>query len=1269
MLIRTTDEPRADDETQISHPLITEAFASLARRVFTAWRRPGFTGPSDDVFALALRMAPHLSQSFALEALDACERDHLCLPGYPDWIERVQAVLKAFYQSPSISMTSAVVGMSHTIRRRALDFLLKVYEHVRVITPLRDELASRVCLPLLESTFETETDLGIVSTLMDLAGEIARDAVATLEPTAAEAPRSFDRVCNLFARVAKGAVRPHDRYSSHVSTTRAPISRYHKDSAAAGMRSSPSISAPAMGSATTSSGDLETMPTLAAAALIEFFHLCLARSTKSSSEKAIAIFRDLLAILSPPRTGASSPGPSNEPAHISPRARLCVLRWLVRLRADASYRIHWARDVDARAHAEVIGRVDGADGQGEERGRGGADTPRQRDQRAQSRSARELSGSRRRGEGRERSNSQTQTASARGTPTMRTSPTPLWSLPEALPFDVADATSRSVGSDALVSFDYRRMRGWSEDQDPEAGLLKAQEIEAASGSTLTVLPVSEYFGALVRMLKAESDWELVSYILCFLPLQLSNKHLARGPRAALQIHHLRRLLCDGLRQGDKGFLAEVALPQGLKRAEIHAVAYQSVATLVAYAPTFSKAQQDDMVEVLLHGLNNPRDTAKSCIHALAVAAFEMRPSVTKYLAEIVRQLQKIISSATLGVHILELMATVGQEPSLYANFTDVDFQTVFGIALKYIQAHNEREMMAETKSGDELAYAFSQHVLQLAYFLIATWFLAVRLPDRPKHVPFLIRRLIQANEGKPTIDEANEVCFDMIARYTYTNADPRARQSKFDKIIAGDKPTTSSPPTKSWIVGNSLLTVRSLRNPAWVEVTIRRASGIVRMMWELQNVSGVTPESDKDLITMHMRHRELAGLLEPLPSVISEALRSLPDAAAQPVLGHRARSKSFDGTTVERASIERNTFEGTLVSAATKSPRLTLESGPLAVNPAFYPLQLSSFPHVGRPGGDDRPLAVPENPAYLRTITLLDTIPVVDLHKIGVVYVGYGQRTEREILGNVHGSQEYVKFAAALGRLVRLQGCRKLDVYTGGLDSETDFDGKWTYIWDDDISQVVYHVATLMPTSRESDPQMIRKKSHIGNDYVKIIFNDSGHDFAFDTLPGDFNYVNIVIEPQTPTEASWGAPGYRDGEGLFKVSMQRRHGFPEIGPLGAFKMLTAGSLPSFVRHIALQADMFVQIYLSTVGLDVPGASAGTHKLEYSSAWRRRLQEIKALRGRITREQEGLRPVSQAIAPDTSTGAGETSKQQKQPVTMLDPQAEEEARLFTTYFGA
>ena len=130
---------------------------------------------------------------------------------------------------------------------------------------------------------------------------------------------------------------------------------------------------------------------------------------------------------------------------------------------------------------------------------------------------------------------------------------------------------------------------------------------------------------------------------------------------------------------------------------------------------------------------------------------------------------------------------------------------------------------------------------------------------------------------------------------------------------------------------------------------------------------------------------------------------------------------------------------------------------------------------------------------------MLDHIPPYDTHKMGVVYVGPGQQTECEILANTFGSSRYIEFLRGLGPLLQLQDVPQDMVYLGGLDCSGP-DGQFTYCYHDDITQVVFHVATLMPTDLTSDPQCSNKKLHIGNDYVLIVYNDSGSKYNFCTI-------------------------------------------------------------------------------------------------------------------------------------------------------------------------
>ncbi|OBZ74414.1 Tuberous sclerosis 2 [Grifola frondosa] len=229
-------------------------------------------------------------------------------------------------------------------------------------------------------------------------------------------------------------------------------------------------------------------------------------------------------------------------------------------------------------------------------------------------------------------------------------------------------------------------------------------------------------------------------------------------------------------------------------------------------------------------------------------------------------------------------------------------------------------------------------------------------------------------------------------------------------------------------------------------------------------------------------------------------------------------------------------------------------------------------------------------------------MPVIDTHKVGIMYVAPGQRHEAEILRNSHGSPAYNRFLEGLGRLINLRG--QVDVYAGGLDP--DEDGEYAYAWWDDIGQVLYHTATLMPSG--DDEYCTNKKRHIGNDWVRIVWNDSGMPYNFDTLATQFQFVNIVVEPHSRGAIAAFSNNLHENE-YFKVIVQRAKGMTEFTPIGDFKLISAENLPLLVRQLSLLADWFVSVWKHTEN--------DTEKNEMTTNWRSRLQAIKRFRTQVT----------------------------------------------------
>uniref|UniRef100_A0A8C0HI40 Tuberin n=1 Tax=Buteo japonicus TaxID=224669 RepID=A0A8C0HI40_9AVES len=219
--------------------------------------------------------------------------------------------------------------------------------------------------------------------------------------------------------------------------------------------------------------------------------------------------------------------------------------------------------------------------------------------------------------------------------------------------------------------------------------------------------------------------------------------------------------------------------------------------------------------------------------------------------------------------------------------------------------------------------------------------------------------------------------------------------------------------------------------------------------------------------------------------------------------GHRPRGYTISDSAPSRRGkrIERDAFKSrTAASNAEKVP---------GINPSFVFLQLYHSPFFG--DENNKPLLLP-NETFERSVQLLDQIPSYDTHKIAVLYVGEGQsNNEIAILSNEHGSYRYTEFLTGLGKLIELKDCQPDKIYLGGLDVCGE-DGQFTYCWHDDIMQAIFHIATLMPT-KDLDKYRCDKKRHLGNDFVSIVYNDSGEDFKLGTIKGQFNFVHVIITP------------------------------------------------------------------------------------------------------------------------------------------------------------
>ncbi|KAK8047802.1 GTPase activating protein [Apiospora saccharicola] len=673
-----------------------------------------------------------------------------------------------------------------------------------------------------------------------------------------------------------------------------------------------------------------------------------------------------------------------------------------------------------------------------------------------------------------------------------------------------------------------------------------------------VLPMVDWLDTVVALLQQFCDWEIYSFILVYLPSQLSNHSIFKS--AVPQIQELRRLVCEQIKT--TGFL-EPHTSTGLRRSDVATCLFHTLTMILSYHKHFQKTEEDEIVGTFTRGIGHWDRSTKVCLHALSICCYELPMSTSKALVTILQKMSQIVTQSSNAIHILEFLACLARLPSLYSNFRQDEYRIVFGICFRYLQYVREKKASQRMSTasdpstqglssapGDSLIHPnasddLPQYVYALAYHVITFWFLALKLPDRAKEVSFISKNLFTDHDGNQVSEEQAQITIDFMQRAAYADVDesmpdPHFTAERFGEILK-----------RRWLIGNSIVTIEQATGAGYAQITKRQPSGTSSYM-------------------------------------IHESFKAPPS--------HQERiANDIKG-------------DGTQAQGNTVLPSHLLVH-------LFSTLPLPD---------QARPIPLPQDEAIDRAMRTFDRSPTVDGHKVGVIYIGEGQTKETEILANVSGSSEYLEFLNGLGTLTRLKDATN---NMQGLDRQYDTDGEYTFCWRDRVSEVVFHVTTQMPTNLEHDPQCTLKKRHIGNDFVNIIFNDSGLPFKFDTFPSQFNYVNIVITPES--RASFVATRQRTPidvkESFYQVQVMSKPGFPEVSPAADMKIVSLRALPDFIRLLALNASVFSMVWSSR---DIG---------EFVSPWRNRLREIARLRERFG-PKYGMTP----SPPGTSLGVTSNS---------------------------
>ncbi|XP_063792024.1 GTPase-activating Rap/Ran-GAP domain-like protein 3 isoform X2 [Pseudophryne corroboree] len=150
------------------------------------------------------------------------------------------------------------------------------------------------------------------------------------------------------------------------------------------------------------------------------------------------------------------------------------------------------------------------------------------------------------------------------------------------------------------------------------------------------------------------------------------------------------------------------------------------------------------------------------------------------------------------------------------------------------------------------------------------------------------------------------------------------------------------------------------------------------------------------------------------------------------------------------------------------------------------------------------------NPEIQKDLLVLEEQEGSVNFKFGVLYAKDGQLTDDEMFSNEAGSESFQKLLNLLGDTITL---RSWIGYRGGLDTKNDTTGIHSVYTVYQGHEIMFHVSTMLPYSKENKQQVERKR-HIGNDIVTIVFQEgeeSSPSFKPSMIRSHFTHIFALV--------------------------------------------------------------------------------------------------------------------------------------------------------------
>ncbi|KAI9689488.1 MAG: Tuberous sclerosis 2-like protein [Bathelium mastoideum] len=684
-----------------------------------------------------------------------------------------------------------------------------------------------------------------------------------------------------------------------------------------------------------------------------------------------------------------------------------------------------------------------------------------------------------------------------------------------------------------------------------------------------ILGIGRLLEFVITILQQGAEWEVYSYVLVHLGAQLINRPLYR--ECIPQIKHLRNIICEQTRNHT---YHEPPSDTGLKKSDVAICIFHVLTILISYHEYFGKNEQDEMVKMFIGGIGAREKTSRNCIHALSVCCHEMPGSLIKSMDQILLKMTQVITQSHIAVHILEFLAAVARLPELFKNFRDEDYKTVLGICFRYLQ-------YARDGQSDR---PMSQHYSRMSQ--VAT----LRHSGTSREFAAIAE---EEDRSKKTTDDLPQYGYALafhVITFWFMSMKIENRPKHVPYIMANLAHTDH--------LGRTAVDEQG-------EVTMDMVERVAYS------------DRDETAPALDFAH-EQDGPKTKRTWLVGSSLLTI-ETAGRSGLSQitRRRPSSTKYSLYQPRLTDPPLHQVPLVAGVGAEPHHAADFVGIYPEDILQEYYASTTATATLGSSTEQPILLRDEEAVSRALSSFDRIPALDSHKVGVIYVAEGQREEKQMLGNIGGPDDYADFIEGLGMITRLKG-NKMNLQ--GLDREMDMDGKFTYCWRDRVTEIVYHITSMMPTYADHDPRYNQKKMHVGNDFVNIIWNNSGHPFTPDSIPSQVTLAYIVITPEAYTSPS--RPHFppsstaASSAAAYKVRVLTKPGFPALSPAAETKLVSAAALPAFVRLLALNASVLSGVWVAG------GGGGGGGNDAYVSSWRARLRVIKQLRARYGPQEGG-----------------------------------------------